>query len=100
MNVLDFRKMKLEKRPITMVTCYDYTSAKLLIAPTSTSCSWETVSPRPSHVRLMLNATTEMMALHTAAVARGTKKFIVGDMPFMSFRKGIPAAMECVERVR
>ena len=41
-----------------------------------------------------------MMALHVAAVARGSKKkFIVGDMPFLSFRKGPVAALECVDRL-
>jgi 3-methyl-2-oxobutanoate hydroxymethyltransferase len=38
-----------------------------------------------------------MMALHTAAVRRGAPgKFLVGDMPFLSFRKGIVPALECV----
>jgi len=37
-----------------------------------------------------VHATTEMMALHTAAVARTLKnKFLVADMPFLTFRKGV-----------
>ena len=45
-----------------------------------------------------LSATTAMMAMHTAAVARGApSKFIVGDMPFLSYRKGLKDAMDAVQ---
>jgi 3-methyl-2-oxobutanoate hydroxymethyltransferase len=41
-----------------------------------------------------------MMALHTAAVVRGAgDKFVVGDLPFMSNRKGLTANMTAVERI-
>jgi 3-methyl-2-oxobutanoate hydroxymethyltransferase len=45
-----------------------------------------------------LPATVDLMALHTSAVARGAPdKFIIGDMPFLSFRKGLSRAMDSVE---
>lgn len=88
MNVLDFRKMKAEKRPITMVTCYDYTAAKLVDrSEVDVVLVGDSLAMTMHGFSSTLNATTEMMALHTAAVARGTRKFIVGDMPFMSFRR-------------
>lgn len=100
-NVLDFKKMKLEKRKISMVTCYDHWSAKI-IAQTDVDCVLVgdsvamVVHGHPS----TLHATTDMMALHTVAVARGAAgKFIVADMPFPTFRRGIPAAMECVDQL-
>jgi 3-methyl-2-oxobutanoate hydroxymethyltransferase len=35
------------------------------------------------------------MALHTAAVRRGAPTlFLIGDLPFLSFRKGVPAALD------
>jgi 3-methyl-2-oxobutanoate hydroxymethyltransferase len=38
-----------------------------------------------------------MMALHTAAVARGApSKLIVADLPFLSYRKGLKEAMDSV----
>ncbi|CAM4389397.1 MAG: 3-methyl-2-oxobutanoate hydroxymethyltransferase [Legionellaceae bacterium] len=44
-----------------------------------------------------LNATVDMMVLHTAAVARGApNKFIVADLPFLSYRKGLKAAMDAI----
>jgi 3-methyl-2-oxobutanoate hydroxymethyltransferase len=42
-----------------------------------------------------LSASMELMRLHTEAVARGAAgKFIVADMPFLSFRKGVAAALD------
>ncbi len=47
-----------------------------------------------------LSATTAMMALHTAAVARGApSKFIVADLPFLSYRKGLKDAMDAVQEL-
>jgi len=37
----------------------------------------------------------DMLRLHTEAVSRGApEKFVVSDMPFLSYRKGIPAALD------
>src|SRR5206468_1311976 len=42
-----------------------------------------------------LSADTGLMRLHTEAVARGAAgKFIVADMPCLSFRKGLAAALD------
>jgi 3-methyl-2-oxobutanoate hydroxymethyltransferase len=44
-----------------------------------------------------LAATVAQMAMHTRAVARAAAgKFLVADLPFLSFRKGLPAAMRAV----
>ncbi|MDZ4678476.1 MAG: 3-methyl-2-oxobutanoate hydroxymethyltransferase [Oligoflexia bacterium] len=101
MTILDFKKMKTENKKISMVTCYDHWSAQI-IAQTNIDCILVgdslamVVHGHPS----TLQATTEMMTLHTAAVSRGAvKKFIVADMPFLTFRKGVGAAMECVEKL-
>jgi 3-methyl-2-oxobutanoate hydroxymethyltransferase len=40
----------------------------------------------------------EMMRLHTEAVARGAAgKFVVADMPFLTFRKGLAAALDSAQ---
>jgi 3-methyl-2-oxobutanoate hydroxymethyltransferase len=45
-----------------------------------------------------LSMTVDLMRLHTEAVARGApEKFIVADLPFLSFRKGLAAAMDAVQ---
>ncbi len=99
MNIFQFEGMKREGRKISMVTCYDTWSARII-----DKSSVEMILVGDSLSMVMhghpttLSASTELMALHTAAVARGApSKFIVGDMPFPSFRMGIPAAMQCVD---
>jgi 3-methyl-2-oxobutanoate hydroxymethyltransferase len=42
-----------------------------------------------------LSATVELMRLHTEAVVRGAAdKFVVADMPFLSYRKGLAASLD------
>lgn len=101
MNILDFKKMKIEGRKITMVTAYDHWTAKIVDgSPVDCVLVGDSVSMVVHGFDSTVHATTEMMELHTAAVARGLKKkFLVADMPFLSFRKGPQAALECVERL-
>src|SRR4051812_37433587 len=99
MIVQDFQKMKAEGRKISMLTCYDHWSARVL-AETPVDCLLvgDSLAMVMHGEATTLPATTELMALHTRAVARGApKKFIVADMPFLSFRKGLEAAMTCVQ---
>ncbi len=98
-NVLDFKKMKQEGRKISMATCYDYWTARILqMSEVDTLLVGDSLAMVMHGFPSTLHATTEMMALHTAAVARGApKKFIVADMPFLSNRKGREKALECVE---
>lgn len=100
-NVLDFKKRKLEKQKISMVTAYDYTTARL-IDESDIDCVLvgDSVSMVVHGYPSTVHATVEMMEFHVQAVARGLKKkFLIGDMPFLTFRKGIPPAMDCVERL-
>jgi 3-methyl-2-oxobutanoate hydroxymethyltransferase len=98
MNVLDFQKMRDEGRKISMVTCYDYSSAKA-VAESSIDCILvgDSVAMTMHGFSNTLSATTPMMVFHTAAVARGApSKFIVADLPFLSYRKGLKEAMDSV----
>jgi 3-methyl-2-oxobutanoate hydroxymethyltransferase len=88
MNVLDFRKMKNEGRKISMVTCYDYSSARA-VADSTVDC-----------ILVGDSLAMAMMALHTSAVVRGApSKFIVADLPFLSYRKGLKDAMDAVQEL-
>src|SRR6266576_5555846 len=98
MNVLEFQKMKDEGRKISMVTCYDYSSARA-VAESSIDCILvgDSLAMTMHGFPNTLSATTPMMALHTAAVARGApSKVIVADLPFLSYRKGLKEAMDSV----
>ena len=96
MNSRDFLRAKTEGRRLSMVTCYDYTFARLL---SNSAIDGILVGDSAAMVmhghRSTLSATVDLMRLHTEAVARGAAgKFIVADMPFLSFRKGLAAALD------
>ena len=100
-SVLDFKKAKKNNQKISMMTAYDYSYAKI-INDTSIDC----ILVGDSAAMVMhgydstVHATIEMMETHVKAVKKGAPdKFIIGDMPFLSFRKSIDYAMECVERL-
>src|ERR1700720_833240 len=92
----DFLPAKLEGRKLSMVTCYDYSFARLLA-----SSAVDGILVGDSVAMVMhghpstVTASLDMMRIHTEAVARGaTGKFIVADMPFLSFRKGVAVALD------
>jgi 3-methyl-2-oxobutanoate hydroxymethyltransferase len=92
----DFLHAKSEKRKLSMVTCYDYTFARLL---SDSAIDGVLVGDSAAMVVYghpsTLSATIDMMRLHTEAVARGAgDKMVVADMPFLSFRKGLSAALD------
>src|SRR5262245_33299502 len=90
MNIHDFQKMKDAGRKISMITCYDYSSARA-VADSNIDCILvgDSLAMTMHGYPTTLSATTAMMALHTAAVAKGAPaKFIIGDLPFLSYRKG------------
>ncbi len=95
-TILDFQSFKKKNQKITMVTCYDYTFAKILnTTDIDTLLVGDSVSQVIHGYPTTLHATVSMMELHTAAVAKGApNKFIVADMPFLSTRKGIKHAVE------
>ncbi len=98
MNIQDFSRRKQRGEKISMVTCYDHWSARIL-----NDTDIDTLLVGDSLAMVMhgfdstVHATVEMMAMHTAAVRRGAPdKFIVGDMPFLSVRRGLAPAMDAV----
>jgi 3-methyl-2-oxobutanoate hydroxymethyltransferase len=96
MTPTDFLQAKSRGAKLSMVTCYDFTSAKLLASsPVDGILVGDSAAMVMHGHATTLTATIEMMQSHVAAVARGAgEKLVVADMPFLTFRKGIPAAME------
>jgi 3-methyl-2-oxobutanoate hydroxymethyltransferase len=99
MNALEFKTFKETGKKISMVTCYDYSMARIIEkSNVDAVLVGDSLSMVVYGYPTTLQATTEMMAQHTAAVSRGlTTKFIIADMPFLSFRKGLVHSMETVE---
>ena len=84
-----------------MITCYDYSSARA-VAESNIDCILvgDSLAMTMHGYPTTLSATTAMMALHTAAVAKGAPgKFIIGDLPFLSYRKGLKEAMDAVHEL-
>jgi len=101
MNIFDFQRKKQSNEKISMLTCYDYTSARI-VANTSIDCLLvgDSVAMTMHGFKDTLAATLDMMCMHTEAVNRGApNKFIVGDLPFLSYRKSITKSVEAAERL-
>src|SRR5690349_13344845 len=89
----DVLRAKVDGRRLSMVTCYDYTFARLLAASAVDGILvGDSVAMVMHGHPSTVTASLDMMRIHTEAVARGAgDKFMVADMPFLSFRKGVAA---------
>lgn len=97
-SVRDFARFKAEGRKISMVTAYDAWSARLVARSRVDAVLVGDSAAMVMHGHdTTLGASVALMALHTRAVARAAAgKFVIADMPFLSFRKGVPSAMHAV----
>lgn len=84
-----------------MLTCYDYTSARIV-----QESDVDVILVGDSAAMVMhgygttIPADINMMCAHIESVARGVKsKFIVGDMPFLSFRQSLTDNMRAIASV-
>ncbi|MDY6416144.1 MAG: 3-methyl-2-oxobutanoate hydroxymethyltransferase [Succinivibrio dextrinosolvens] len=94
-TVSTFAKRKAEKQRISMLTCYDYTTAKIV---NSSNVDAVLVGDSLGNVMLgyedTLSVTMEDMITFGHAVARGCKdKLVVIDMPFMSYQVSVEQAV-------
>jgi len=95
----DFLHSKTENRKLSMVTCYDYTFARLLSeTPVDALLVGDSVAMVVYGHPSTLPANIEMMRAHTEAVARGAgAKMVIADMPFLSYRKGVAYALDAAQ---
>ncbi|MEX2044585.1 MAG: 3-methyl-2-oxobutanoate hydroxymethyltransferase [Opitutus sp.] len=95
-SILEFSRAKREQHPIVMLTAYDVLMARIVATSEADAIlvgdsAAMVVHGFPSTV----HATVEMMATHVAAVRRGAPEMvIVADLPFLSVRRGKPAASD------
>jgi 3-methyl-2-oxobutanoate hydroxymethyltransferase len=95
----DFLQAKAEGRKLSMLTCYDYTFARLLAdSPIDAILVGDSAAMVMHGHPSTLSMTIELTRLHTEAVVRGAgTKFVIADMPFLSFRKGPAPALDCAQ---
>ena len=94
-TVFTFREQKAKGEKISMLTAYDYSTAKLM---DEAGINGLLVGDSLGLVVLgyedTLPVTMEDMIHHTAAVCRGAKNtLVVGDMPFMSYQVSVEEAV-------
>ncbi len=101
-NTMDiFEKAKKERRKITMVTCYDYSMARIVDQTSIDSILiGDSVGMTMHGYDSTLPVTMDEMVLSTKAVVRGTTKpLIVADMPFMSYQASFEEGMHNAGRL-
>jgi 3-methyl-2-oxobutanoate hydroxymethyltransferase len=93
-TVLDIQKMKKEGEKITVLTCYDYPTARIMDA-----CGLDIILVGDSVGVVVsghdntLPVTVEDIIYHTRAVMRAQPKaLVVADMPFLSYQVDITSA--------
>jgi len=93
-SILDLQKMKERGEKITMLTAYDYPTARIL-----DHCGVEVLLIGDSVGNVMMGTdntlpvTTDEIIYHTRAVVRARKRaLVVADMPFMSYQVSIEQA--------
>ncbi|MDN5280716.1 MAG: 3-methyl-2-oxobutanoate hydroxymethyltransferase [Clostridiales bacterium] len=89
------------QRKISMITCYDSWSARIVNnGPIDMILVGDSAAMVMHGHDSTIPATIDMMVLHTSAVRRGAgDKFIVSDMPFLSYRKGLTHAVEAAGKL-
>jgi len=96
-----FSKCKKENKKISMLTAYDYSTAKLL---DEAGIEGLLVGDSLGMVMLgyenTLQVTMEDMIHHCRSVARGTKKaMVVGDLPFLSYHISVEQSVKNAGRM-
>lgn len=100
MRIPEFRAKK-GKEKLTMITCYESWAAQIV-----EKTSVDAILVGDSLAMVMfgddstLNATVDLMARHTQAVAKfAPSKLIVGDLPFLSYRMDLKSNVKAAGRL-
>jgi 3-methyl-2-oxobutanoate hydroxymethyltransferase len=94
-TVSHFIEFKEKQEKITMLTAYDYSTAKMMDqAGIDTILVGDSLGMVVLGYEDTLQVTMEDMLHHTRAVSRGVKNaFVIGDMPFLSYHISVEEAV-------
>jgi 3-methyl-2-oxobutanoate hydroxymethyltransferase len=94
-TIADLLTAKQERRPIAAVSCYDYTTARLVAqAPVDMILVGDSAAQLMLGFDSTLPATMDFMVAITAAVRRAAPNvYLVADMPFLSYHLGLAQAI-------
>lgn len=100
-TITTFKDQKLKGDKITMLTAYDYSTAKLMDnAGINGILIGDSLGMTMLGYEDTLSVTMEDMIHHTACVARGAKNaLVVADMPFMSYQVSVEEAVRNAGRL-
>lgn len=100
-TVQDFRGAQVEKRRLSMLTAYDYTTACLLDeAGVDSILVGDSLGMVMLGYENTLPVTMEDMIRHTGAVRRGTRRaLLIADMPFLSYHVSVEEAVRNAGRL-
>lgn len=101
MNVLKFAEKKITKEKIVILTCYDYSTAKIFNQSSLDALLvGDSLAMTMHGFKDTTMATLPMMELHTAAVCRGAPaKFIITDLPFLSYRQSLSRSVIAAQKL-
>ncbi|AKG35382.1 3-methyl-2-oxobutanoate hydroxymethyltransferase [Paenibacillus durus] len=101
LNIVKMKKMKAEGEPLSMLTAYDYPSARLAEeAGVDVILVGDSLGNVVLGYDSTLPVTIDDIVYHTRAAARGAEHtFIVADMPFMTYHGGIDETLKNVRRL-
>lgn len=100
-TVTTLQKCKDEGRKFTMLTAYDYSTAKLIDeAGIDTILVGDSLGMTMLGYENTLSVTMEDMTHHTKPVVRGAQSaFVVADMPYLSYHLSVQQAVENAGRL-
>jgi 3-methyl-2-oxobutanoate hydroxymethyltransferase len=100
-NIVKMKKMKADGVPLSMLTAYDYPSARLAEeAGIDLILVGDSLGNVVLGYETTLPVTIDDMVYHTRSVVRGAQNtFIVADMPFMTYHGSVDETLRGVRRL-
>ncbi len=100
-TINDFKTAREEKRPISMVTCYDFAYARLIEqTEIDTILVGDSLGNVVAGYSTTVPVTLDQMIYHAEIVRRGAPSmFVIADLPFMSYHVSVGDTMRNCGRI-